>query len=79
MLDPDFDPLEELHQLHINQQALLQNQNNINLAVKHLAAKVEAQGHTIDILVKNLETTNKTNELLLQGLLTDIQRTVKHG
>lgn len=79
MLTPDFDPLEELRILQVNQQALLQNQNNINTALQHLTAKVTAQGQTIDILVRNLETTNKTNEILLQGLVGDIHRTMKNG
>lgn len=79
MMDPNFDPLEELRILQANQQALLQNQQNINLAIQHLTAKVNAQGQTIDILMRNLETTNKTNEILLEGLVGDIHRTMKNG
>ncbi len=77
MLDPDFDPLKIMQELNANQVSLNNNYLKMVQAHNNLALKVEQQQLEIDRLVLNLDSANKANELLLKGLVNDIQNQLK--
>jgi hypothetical protein len=55
------------------------NNNYLKMVQAHnnLALKVEQQQLEIDRLMLNLDNANKANELLLKGLVNDIQSQLK--
>lgn len=74
MLDPKFDPLKILEQISDNQTVLNQNQHRHAEAIRQLIDRVNQQQAIIDDLVENLKTTNQANEILLRGLVADINK-----
>jgi hypothetical protein len=74
MLDPKFDPLKILEQISDNQTVLNQNQHRHAEAIRQLMDRVNQQQTIIDDLVENLKTTNQANEILLRGLVADINK-----
>jgi len=77
MFNPSFDPLEALEKLNENQIILNQNQHNHAKAIQHLLERVNEQQQVIDTLVKGLDASNKANELMLQSLVSDINKSLK--
>jgi hypothetical protein len=77
VLDPDFDPLRIMQELNANQVSLNNNYLKMVQAHNNLALKVEQQQLEIDRLMLNLDNANKANELLLKGLVNDIQSQLK--
>jgi hypothetical protein len=70
MFDNNFDPYQALINMDKNIQAVI-------VAHNALAKKVEEQGHTIDILIEGLNSSNKANEHLMREMLTNINEKTK--
>ena len=77
MLDPNFDPLEIMHELSANQVKLNQDHQKLSLAIQQLVFKLNEQQKVIDLLQRGLDAANKANEIILHGLLEDMQRHIK--
>lgn len=77
MLDPDFDPLKSLEDLAHNQQILHSNDRSLAQAVNDLMARIEQQQQIIDELVKQVQSTNRANEILLENFLKEMNKSLK--
>lgn len=77
MLDPNFDPLEIMQHLSENQVKLNEDHLKLSQAMHHIVAKLNEQQKVIDLLQKGLDAANKANEIILQGLLDDMQKHFK--
>lgn len=77
MLDTNFDPYQALCELNRNQEILHNNDRNLAQAFNDLQSKVNEQQRIIDSLVQQVASTNKANEILLDGFLKEINKTIK--
>ena len=77
MLDTNFDPYQALVELNRNQEILHNNDRNLAQAFNDLQSKVNEQQRIIDQLVQQLASTNKANEILLDGFLKEINKSIK--
>lgn len=77
MLDTNFDPYQALVELNRNQEILHNNDRNLAQAFNDLQQRVNEQQKIIDHLVQQLQSTNKANEILLDGFLKEINKSIK--
>lgn len=77
MFDHNFDPYEALQDLARNQETLYNNDQNISAAINSLQARITEQQKVIDGLVKQVQSTNKANEILLDSFLKEINKSIK--
>lgn len=77
VLDTNFDPYQALCELNRNQEILHNNDRNLAQAFNDLQQRVNEQQQVIDSLIKQVASTNKANEILLDGFLKEINKTIK--
>lgn len=77
MLNSNFDPFEALQNLAQNQEILYNNDQQIAQSVNNLLAKLTEQQRIIDQLIKQVESTNRANEILLESFLKEINKSFK--
>lgn len=77
MLDHNFDPYEIMQQLSENQVKLNEDHTKLSIAMHQIVSKLNEQQRVIDLLQKGLDAANKANEIILQGLLEDMQKHFK--
>ena len=77
MLDSNFDPYEIMQQLSDNQVKLNEDHTKLSIAMHQIVSKLNEQQRVIDLLQKGLDAANKANEIILQGLLEDMQKHFK--
>lgn len=77
MLDSNFDPYEIMQQLSENQVKLNEDHTKLSIAMHQIVSKLNEQQRVIDLLQKGLDAANKANEIILQGLLEDMQKHFK--
>lgn len=70
----DQDPLAFIEQMKLDQQQLYTNQQQLNQNIKLLVTRVNEQQQAIDSLIKGLEMTNKTTELMMTQLMGQLQK-----
>lgn len=77
MLNPDFDPLKTLEDMAHNQQILFNNDQNLAQSIKDLMLRLEQQQLIIDQLLVQVKNTSTANEILLEGFLKEINKSIK--
>jgi hypothetical protein len=77
MFDPNFDPMKILEELHRNQAILNENQAKLAMSMQQIVNRLNQQDQDLSNLYSAVESTNKANEILLQGMASDIQQKLK--
>jgi archaellum component FlaC len=77
MFDPKYDPYQALEELDRNQKILYNNDQEIARSINDLLNRLQQQQEIIDRLVKQVESTNRANEILLETFLKELNKSFK--
>jgi methanogenic corrinoid protein MtbC1 len=70
MLSGDYDPYQVLNDLAKNQVAITNEHMRLTKTLQDVLYRLESQQQLIDTMMRTIEATNKTNEMIIQHLFT---------